>query len=58
MNDVLKLISEDYKMFLYADDMLIMHQNVNKTFMLNGLQNKLNSTMEWCARNKSTVNRD
>ena len=45
MNDVLKFMSEDYEMFLYADDMLIMHRNVDKTFMLNGLENKLNSIM-------------
>ena len=58
VNDVLKLMSEDYKMFLYADDILIMHQNVDKGLMLDGLQNKLNSKMEWCSRNKLTVNRD
>ena len=58
VNDVLKLLSEEYNIFLYADDMLIMYQHVDKNDMIVGLQEKLDSIMKWCSYNKLTVNRE
>ena len=58
VNDILKLLSDEYNIFLYADDMLIMHKNENVPNMIEGLQQKLDSVMTWCACNKLTVNRE
>ena len=58
VNDVLKLLTRDYNMFLYADDMLVFHQANNVDAMILGLQNKFDNIMSWCSYNKLTVNRD
>ena len=58
VNDVLKIASNDTRIIMYADDMLIINQNAEMSGMRLELQRSLNTIIRWCNYNKLTINKD
>ena len=57
INDLVKHISQDCRVFLYADDLKVVKniRNVNNCFIL---QQNVDSVLEWCNKNHLCMNKD
>ena len=58
VNDILRAISQENSIYMYADDMLIVSRDVNVNCMADDLQQKTSKVLKWCNHNKLTINRE